>query len=320
MNYLSVKNFEKFQHYKNRNPPWIKLYFDLLDDYEFLQLPDATKWHLVASFLLASRHSNKIPADKEWIKGRIRATAKINFNLLKEAGFLTEHVANKGVKGDSKEIAGDKQKIFRSVSLSDSISRSIIDKELIQKVVDLLNQKTGGKFLPDTETTIKLICHWAGKGHGFEDFETVIEKKCAEWKGNIKMERQLKPPVLFGKTHFKDYLEEPWPYSKKKPAKEIKIKKVEPPLGVDLVQSGKWALCMFEIEAQILPDNFKSLFETMAFGGVTDGKASLICADDFHADCMAKNYTDLIEMTLTEVFGKPVSTDFVIEKNENPEA
>src|SRR5690606_19747530 len=33
--YLTVKNFERFQHYKDRNPPWIKLYNDLLDDYEF---------------------------------------------------------------------------------------------------------------------------------------------------------------------------------------------------------------------------------------------------------------------------------------------
>ena len=38
--YLRVRNFEQFQHYKERNPIWIKLYCSLLDDYEFAQLPD----------------------------------------------------------------------------------------------------------------------------------------------------------------------------------------------------------------------------------------------------------------------------------------
>jgi hypothetical protein len=33
--YLRVKNWSEFQHYKDRNPPWIKLHRTLLDhDYE----------------------------------------------------------------------------------------------------------------------------------------------------------------------------------------------------------------------------------------------------------------------------------------------
>lgn len=42
--FLRVKNFDRFQHYKDRTPPWIKLYNDLLDDYDFSCLPDAEKW------------------------------------------------------------------------------------------------------------------------------------------------------------------------------------------------------------------------------------------------------------------------------------
>ncbi len=63
---FSVKNFERFQHYKDRSPPWIKLYNELLDDYGFGRLPDASKMHLVAIWLLASRNDNKIPHDAEW--------------------------------------------------------------------------------------------------------------------------------------------------------------------------------------------------------------------------------------------------------------
>src|SRR5258708_502836 len=88
MTTFSVRNFEKFQHYKDRSPPWIKLYNELLDDYDFGKLPDASKMHLIAIWLLASRSDNKIPYDSVWIGRRINATEPINLNLLLEAGFI----------------------------------------------------------------------------------------------------------------------------------------------------------------------------------------------------------------------------------------
>ncbi len=66
MKTFSVKNFERFQHYKDRSPPWIKLYNELLDDYSFACLDDAAKFHLIAIWLLASRTDNRIPYDATW--------------------------------------------------------------------------------------------------------------------------------------------------------------------------------------------------------------------------------------------------------------
>lgn len=85
---FSVKNFERFQHYKDRSPPWIKLYNELLDDYAFGQLPDASKLHLVAIWLLASRSNNRIPHDSIWIAKRISATEKVDLDLLRVSGFI----------------------------------------------------------------------------------------------------------------------------------------------------------------------------------------------------------------------------------------
>ena len=85
---FSVKNFEKFQHYKDRNPPWIKLHRALLDDYEFARLQDASKAHLMLLWLLASQLNNKIPDDPKWIKNRLGLTAVIDIKLLEEKGFL----------------------------------------------------------------------------------------------------------------------------------------------------------------------------------------------------------------------------------------
>lgn len=101
MKVFRVKNFERFQHYKDRSPPWIKLYNELLDDYEFGLLPDATKMHLIAIWLLASRSENKIPFDPKWVAGRINANDPVNLDILLERGFIlldqelqqAEHVA-----------------------------------------------------------------------------------------------------------------------------------------------------------------------------------------------------------------------------------
>lgn len=88
MNTFRVKNFEKFQHYKDRSPPWIKLYNELLEDYAFSKISDSSKWHLVAIWLLASRSGNKLPYDAKWIQGRINASEKVNLEALVEAGFI----------------------------------------------------------------------------------------------------------------------------------------------------------------------------------------------------------------------------------------
>ena len=86
--YLCIKNFDEVQHYKDRNPIWIKLHCALLEDYEFAQVADETKFHAVGLMLLASRLNNKFPDDELWLRRKINATSEINLELLLEIGFL----------------------------------------------------------------------------------------------------------------------------------------------------------------------------------------------------------------------------------------
>lgn len=88
MSYLSVKNWESFQHYKDRDPPWIKLHRKLLDNYDFSRLRDASKAHLILIWLLASQLENKIPNDPTWIKNKLGLTEDINIKELIDKGFL----------------------------------------------------------------------------------------------------------------------------------------------------------------------------------------------------------------------------------------
>jgi len=88
MEYLRVKNWEEFQHYKDRLPPWIKLHRELLTDYDFCHLPDETKGHLMMTWLLASQMDGRIPDDARWIAARIGAKKPVNLEALISAGWL----------------------------------------------------------------------------------------------------------------------------------------------------------------------------------------------------------------------------------------
>ena len=93
---MRVKNWENFQHYKDRNPPWIKLATDLFQDYEFSTLSDASKLLAVCIWTLASRYKDPklgiVPDDIEWIKNQCGLGDTINEECMQElenAGFIS---------------------------------------------------------------------------------------------------------------------------------------------------------------------------------------------------------------------------------------
>jgi hypothetical protein len=53
---ITPKHWERFQHYKDRSPSWIKLHRQLLDDYEFHCLPVASRALAPLLWLLASEY------------------------------------------------------------------------------------------------------------------------------------------------------------------------------------------------------------------------------------------------------------------------
>ena len=100
--YLSVKGWNKFQHYKNRTPPWIKLNRDLLNNYKFRDLPDASKAHLMMIWLLASQLDNIIPDDPEWIRERINCNDKVDLKVLIKNDFLLKVEGHASIEGEAK--------------------------------------------------------------------------------------------------------------------------------------------------------------------------------------------------------------------------
>lgn len=107
--YLRVRNWEEFQHYKDRRPPWIKLHIALTDDYAFSALPDEQKYHLVGIWLLAARTDNKIPNDPTWVGTKIEASSPVDLDALVRAGFLSpwKQASGKREKWSSRYVSAD---------------------------------------------------------------------------------------------------------------------------------------------------------------------------------------------------------------------
>jgi hypothetical protein len=85
---MRVKNWRTFQHYKDRNPPWIKLHFSILSSEDWVTLDDASRVLAIACMLIASRNEGVIPSDPAYIKRVAYLNKTPNFKPLIECGFL----------------------------------------------------------------------------------------------------------------------------------------------------------------------------------------------------------------------------------------
>ncbi len=83
-----VKNWSEYQHYKDRDPPWIKLHFKMLTSRDWVVLNDSSRVLAIASMLIASRHGGKIPNDPEYIQRIAFLNKPPDFKPLVKCGFL----------------------------------------------------------------------------------------------------------------------------------------------------------------------------------------------------------------------------------------
>lgn len=72
---LKIKNWNNFQHFKERDPIWIKVYRKLLDDIVWHELSGEDAKTLVMLWLLASEKNGELPPTKE-IAYRLRLSEK----------------------------------------------------------------------------------------------------------------------------------------------------------------------------------------------------------------------------------------------------
>lgn len=91
---LKIKGWSKFQHFKDRKPPWIKLYRDILDDVDWHDLDSDSAKILVMLWLIASEDDGDLPELKK-LAFRLRISeSKLNQSLTKLNHWLIQDDIN----------------------------------------------------------------------------------------------------------------------------------------------------------------------------------------------------------------------------------
>lgn len=131
--YLRVKNWEQFQHYSRRTPPWIKFHRALLNDYTFANMPDETKAHLVLIWLLASDQDGKVVADSTFIRDRIGAQTDPDLDRLIKLGFLIpDDAASKALASDASNVLADTETVLLQVMPQDVRAKERRGEEVLR--------------------------------------------------------------------------------------------------------------------------------------------------------------------------------------------
>ena len=140
-----------------------------------------------------------IKALKELVEKDFLIKQEIEMNGVKFNKYKANLQVVKKLYGGSKETlqGGSKETLPNNKYINNNTN--------IIYIVEYLNEKANTNYKPSTRKTIDCINARFTEGFTVDDFKTVIDKKCAEWIGDHKMEQYLRPETLFG-TKFEGYL------------------------------------------------------------------------------------------------------------------
>jgi hypothetical protein len=131
---MQIRNWKKFQHFKDRKPPWVKLYRDILDDLDWHELDATASKVLIMCWLIASEDDGRLPPVKT-LAFRLRMSEKQTNDCLNKLSHWLEQddisVISDRYQSDSLETETEtetetkKEKKATSVAMPDGISQSV---------------------------------------------------------------------------------------------------------------------------------------------------------------------------------------------------
>jgi hypothetical protein len=203
---LIPKNWNTFQHYRNRCPPWIKLHRELLNDKEFMCLPLASKAIAPLLWLLASESKNgEFDASIDELSFRLRISNKEveqGLNPLINNGFFIDastmlapclqlaipETEREGERETKKKVfSDDKFDAFwiaypKKVAKEDAISAwrkikldDILFTKMLKAIKDQKLSETEKKFIPNPAT-------WLNAKRWEDEVSGTTQKPLMGWK------------------------------------------------------------------------------------------------------------------------------------------
>jgi len=180
--YYKIVNWDRFQHYTKRNPPWIKLHYEILSSADWVELSDASRVLAVACMLIASRNEGIVPSNKEYIKRVAYLNKTPDFQPLLKCGFLQGY---EGMQADASTMQADATSESDSETDSNTEADATTEPNFAAKdntcsqILEALNTKFG---LQRTQT--KALRHAVGlcfkEGYSVENIVMVAKHRLTE--------------------------------------------------------------------------------------------------------------------------------------------
>ena len=206
-----IRNWLRFQHFKDRRPPWIKLYRELLDDIDWHELDAESSKILVMLWLIASEDGGCISCDTKKLSFRLRISeSKLKQSLTKLQNWLIQvdiNLISGGYQSDAPETETETETETDSMSGKPDVMKLNGHRKEALEALQFLNIKAKRNYR-GTEVNIKLIVSRFNEGYSLQDCKSVIAKKCREWLPDDKMREYLRPATLFNREKFNQYIGE----------------------------------------------------------------------------------------------------------------
>ncbi len=216
MDYIEICEWNKFQHYKKRNPPWIKLYASILDDDDFDCLQDDSKLLFFCLLPFASRRNNKMLIDFPWLQKKLPINKKITQKTLQplvNAGFIACYQDDSNVIAPCKQDAMPEKRRDRAKTETETETEhlSIFDsaRELFggtkrgnpTEFENFQKHTDWKEVLPLLLPAIEKQIEWRKNAGGefrppWKNFQTWINNRCWEEEPAVDQKERRVHPVV----------------------------------------------------------------------------------------------------------------------------
>lgn len=181
MQYLYVKNWRKFQHYKHRNPPWIKLHREIFTSQDWVMLDDASKLLAIVCMVEAGKLDGMVPSEPAYLQ-RIAYLQRLpNLKPLIECGFLSETLADASeskqlrTNADTESRVQSPENIERKKEGDDAAKRGEAGKK--KKPRHGQKTKFGGRVWFDSGTS-----EWSAYADNYREAHAGVDPP-TDWEG-----------------------------------------------------------------------------------------------------------------------------------------
>ena len=119
---LKFTHWEFYQHYKDRDPPWIKLHVSILSSSAWVRLDNCGRVLAIACMVIASKNKGQFEADAQYLKRVAYLDFEPDFNALVTCGLCEIVSQNKTEteerqrRGEESIVQADASKLLASAS------------------------------------------------------------------------------------------------------------------------------------------------------------------------------------------------------------